>query len=145
MSSKLHALPDPPRNSSLNDEHAAQLLSLIGNSDQFAFETLYQLWSPTLLGIAFRMLGNRSEAEEAMQDSFVKIWHRAADYDPQKSKPFVWCFTLLRSICIDRLRFGNRIKRGNQLTSSISDSISPNRSTMISFYPKTPSKQCAKP
>ncbi len=121
MSSKLHALPDPPRNSSLNDEHAAQLLSLIGNSDQFAFETLYQLWSPTLLGIAYRMLGNRSEAEEAMQDCFVKIWHRAADYDSQKSKPFVWCFTLLRSICIDRLRFDNRLKRGNQLTSSITD------------------------
>jgi RNA polymerase sigma-70 factor, ECF subfamily len=121
MPSNLHALPDPPRNPSLNDEHAVQLLSLIGSGDQFAFETLYQLWSPILLGIAFRMLGNRSEAEEAMQDSFVKIWHRAADYDPQKSKPFVWSFTILRSICIDRLRYGSRLKRATPLISSIND------------------------
>jgi RNA polymerase sigma-70 factor, ECF subfamily len=119
MPSKLHALPDPPHDLSPNDDHAVQLLFLIGSGDHFAFETLYQLWSPILLGIAFRMLGNRSEAEEAMQDSFVKIWHRAADYDPKKSKPFVWSFTLLRSICIDRLRFGSRRKRANQQISSI--------------------------
>lgn len=116
MHPALHALPDLDGDSSRTEERAAQLLAQIGHGDAFAFDTLYSLWSPTLLGIAFRMLGNRSEAEEAMQDSFVKIWHRAADYDPNRSKAFVWCFTILRSTCIDRLRHQHRQKRNTQVT-----------------------------
>jgi RNA polymerase sigma-70 factor (ECF subfamily) len=57
------------------------------------------------------MLKDRQEAEEVMQDTFVKLWHRAIDYDPEKSKPFVWCFTMMRSICMDRIRYLHRQKR----------------------------------
>jgi RNA polymerase sigma-70 factor (ECF subfamily) len=48
------------------------------------------------------MLGDRHEAEEVVQDSFVRIWHRSADYDSVQSPPFVWAFAVLRGLCIDR-------------------------------------------
>lgn len=123
MHPALHALPDLDLDSSRTEERAAQLLAQIGQSDSFAFDTLYALWSPTLLGIAFRMLGNRAEAEEAMQDTFVKIWHRAADFDAAKSKAFVWCFTILRSTCIDRLRHQHRQKRNSQVTQTLDEQV----------------------
>jgi RNA polymerase sigma-70 factor (ECF subfamily) len=111
MRPTLHALPDPENESFQREEDAIGLLYQIGQEDRFALDTLYQLWAPTLLGVALRILHDREEAEEAIQDTFVKIWHRAADYDAQKSKAFVWCFALLRNVCIDKLRFNNRQKR----------------------------------
>jgi RNA polymerase sigma-70 factor, ECF subfamily len=114
MSSALHLLPDPePDTSAPEEEDVAQLLFQIGQQDRRAFERLYSLWAPSLLGVALRILNNREEAEEAMQDTFVKIWHRAEEFDGKKSKPFVWCFTILRSICIDRIRH-RRCKKRDQ-------------------------------
>jgi RNA polymerase sigma-70 factor (ECF subfamily) len=111
MPRALHVLPDIDSVSSHNEEYAVRLLLQISQQDHSALDTLYKIWAPTLLGIAFRMLGSRQEAEEAMQDTFVKLWHRAADYDPAKSKAFVWSFTILRSVCIDHLRYHRRQKR----------------------------------
>lgn len=106
-----YALPDSESASPLREDEASRLIFLIGQQDSFSLNTLYQLWAPSLLGIAIRMLNDREEAEEAMQDTFVKLWHRAAEYDPAKSKPFVWCFTILRTVCIDRIRHQRRQKR----------------------------------
>jgi RNA polymerase sigma-70 factor (ECF subfamily) len=57
------------------------------------------------------MLGDRHEAEEIVQDSFVRMWHRSVDYDPLKSPPFAWAFAVMRGYCIDRLRYRHRVKR----------------------------------
>ncbi len=123
MSPVLHALPDPAdARSSLEEERAVRYLKQIGQGETSALDALYQLWSATFLGIAFRMLGNRGEAEECLQDAFVKIWHQAEDYDPRQCKPFVWCFTILRSICIDRLRHSTRQKRDKNQTCELNES-----------------------
>ena len=57
------------------------------------------------------MLGDRREAEEVVQDTFVRLWQRSAEYDPHQSPPFVWAFAVMRGLCIDRLRFRHRAKR----------------------------------
>lgn len=111
MRPTLHALPDIESSPSQDEEMLADLLFQIGQQDRFALDTLYQLCAPTLLGIAMRMLRDRQEAEEALQDTFVKIWHRAEEYTPAKSKAFVWCFSVLRNICIDKIRHHGRQKR----------------------------------
>jgi RNA polymerase sigma-70 factor (ECF subfamily) len=80
-----------------------------GESD--ALRELYETWSPILLGASVRMLGDRHEAEEVVQDTFVRMWHRAIDYDPLLSPPFTWAFTMMRGYCIDRLRYRHRGKR----------------------------------
>jgi len=90
---------------------AAALIVRMAQQDGSALTELHGLWSPVLLGIACRMLGDRREAEEAVQDTFVRMWHRSVDYDPRQSPPFVWAFAVLRGYCIDRLRYRHRAKR----------------------------------
>lgn len=111
MPRALHVIPDHQSTSSQPEDAAVRLLFLVGKQDRTALQTLYDWWSPALLGIALRILHDREEAEEAMQDTFVKLWHRAVDYDAEKSEPFVWCFTIIRSICMDRIRYLHRQKR----------------------------------
>ncbi len=102
---------DPAGDSALAD-HAARLVVAMGRGEAPALEELYGLWSGPLLGIALRILEDRGAAEEVLQDTFVKLWQRAEDYDPARGQPFVWGFTILRGLCLDRLKHGQRQKRG---------------------------------
>lgn len=101
----------PRRPSEGSSAETAALVARMAREDSSALNELHGLWSPVLLGSACRMLGDRREAEEAVQDTFVRMWHRAADFDPAQSPPFVWAFALLRGYCIDRLRYRHRAKR----------------------------------
>src|SRR5690606_11970371 len=56
---------------------AAALIARMGKEDASALAELHGMWSPVLLGIACRMLGDRREAEEAVQDTFIRMWHRS--------------------------------------------------------------------
>ena len=90
---------------------AAALIDRMARGDGRALTELYGMWSPILLGASVRMLGDRHEAEEIVQDTFVRIWHRSVDYDPSQSPPFAWAFAVMRGYCIDRLRYRHREKR----------------------------------
>lgn len=107
---------------------AVRLIVRMAKSDDSALNELHGLWGPTLLGVACRMLGDRHEAEEVLQDTFVRIWHRSADYDPAQSPPFVWAFAVLRGLCIDRLRFRHREKRDSSRVVPIHLHAPPERS-----------------
>lgn len=91
---------------------ARGLMLRVVQGDERALRELYELWASTLLGIAVRLTGDHREAEEAVQDVFVRIWQRAATYDPAAARPFVWAYAILRGICLDRLRKNGRQKRG---------------------------------
>jgi RNA polymerase sigma-70 factor (ECF subfamily) len=90
---------------------AAALIHRMAMGEGEALTELYAMWSPILLGASVRMLGDRHEAEEIVQDTFVRIWHRSVDYDPLQSPPFAWAFAVMRGYCIDRLRYRHRGKR----------------------------------
>ena len=105
----IHALP-----SGLCEDpsgEAAALIERMAKGDGGALAELHEMWSPALLGISCRMLGERKEAEQVLQDAFVRIWHRSGEFDPHRTPPFVWAFAIVRDYCIDHLRFGNH---GNQ-------------------------------
>lgn len=69
-----------------------------------AFGQLYDATSAKLFGIALRVLGNRTEAEDALQDIYVKIWRNADRYRANGLSPVTWLATVARNHCIDRLR-----------------------------------------
>lgn len=90
---------------------AVALIGRMAKGDEAALAEIHGMWAPVLLGSALRILGDHHEAEEAVQDTFVRIWHRSADYDVLQSPPFAWAFAVLRGYCIDRLRYRHRGKR----------------------------------
>lgn len=85
-----------------------RLLAAVGKGDREAFRDLYSRYSTPLFSLAVRLVGDTGAAEEALQDTFVKIWNHAADYDARKSRPFTWAVTVLRRTCIDYLRKNSR-------------------------------------
>jgi len=85
-----------------------EMIAQIGRRDQGAFGALYDRLSGPLYSLAFKMLGDASDAQDALQEVFVQIWSRASTYDPEKSSVFGWAVLLTRSRAIDRLRARDR-------------------------------------
>jgi RNA polymerase sigma-70 factor (ECF subfamily) len=79
-----------------------------GLGDRAAFSRLYDATSGKLFGICLRVLKDRAAAEDALQDSFVKIWNNAARYSANGLSPMTWLITISRNTAIDRLRAQHR-------------------------------------
>ena len=65
---------------------------------------LYTLTAAKLFGVAVRIVGQREEAEEVLQESFVAVWQRAGDYDAARGSATGWLTTIVRHCAIDHLR-----------------------------------------
>lgn len=88
----------------LNLTEIQNLLIECGKQKQAAFEKLYQQASPRLYGAAMRILQNSELADEALQEAFVHIWHKASEYDPEKGSAFAWMATIVRYRALDIIR-----------------------------------------
>jgi RNA polymerase sigma-70 factor (ECF subfamily) len=82
----------------------AELLSQSALKNQNAFNTLYQLTSAKLYGVALRILRRQDWAEEVLQECYVNIWNHAGDYALAKSAPLTWMTSIVRNRCLDWLR-----------------------------------------
>jgi RNA polymerase sigma-70 factor, ECF subfamily len=85
------------------DELSA-LISRVALADRAAFAALYRATSAKLFGICLRILGNRPEAEDALQEAYVKVWNRAATFAPGGMSPMGWMVSVARNQAIDVLR-----------------------------------------
>lgn len=81
-----------------------RLLQQSGRNDQKAFAELYKRTSSKLFGVCLRMLRDRSEAEEVLQETYATVWRRASSFDASKASAITWLVTLSRNKAIDRLR-----------------------------------------
>ncbi len=82
----------------------ASALARVPSGDRAALQTVYRLTSAKLFGVALRILGERSAAEDVLQDVFVTIWHKAGDFDAGRASPMTWLIAITRNRAIDRLR-----------------------------------------
>ena len=80
------------------------LLQRIAARDTAALAELYDRYSRLLFGLILRILGDRGEAEEILQEAFVRVWTRAATYDARMGGPLPWVVRVARNCAIDRLR-----------------------------------------
>ena len=80
------------------------LLKAIVRQDERALAELYDRYRVILFGLLIRILNSREEAEDVLQEVFLQVWRRAADFDENRGRPFTWLVTLARSRGIDRLR-----------------------------------------
>ena len=79
-------------------------ISRVALGDRAAFDALYNATSAKLFGVCLRVLNNRTDAEDVMQEAFVKIWHNANRYMSNGLSPMTWLITIARNASIDRLR-----------------------------------------
>lgn len=85
-------------------EDDVELLKAIAARDEAALAQLYDRYRVILFGLLMRILNNREEAEDVLQEVFLQVWRKAADFDENRGRPFTWLVTLARSRGIDRLR-----------------------------------------
>ena len=89
----------------------AAALARTGAGDRAALRIVYQDTSAKLFGVLLRILKNRSEAEDVLQDVYVTVWRRAATFDPGRASPITWLVAIARNRAIDRLRSGTGSRR----------------------------------
>ncbi len=85
-------------------DHDVELLKAVAARDEAALGQLYDRYRLILFSVLVRILNNREEAEDVLQEVFLQVWRRAADFDANRGRPFTWLVTLARSRGIDRLR-----------------------------------------
>lgn len=83
---------------------AAALLPAIARGDISAFETLYDRHSSTIYALLLRILANADDAQEVLQETFVKAWTSAKMFDAVRGSEVAWLISIARSRGIDRLR-----------------------------------------
>lgn len=87
------------------------MIARVALGDRAAFGALYDATSAKLFGICLRVLDNRAEAEDALQEIYVKVWHNAGRYQVNGLSPMTWLITIARNHAIDRLRMRRRAER----------------------------------
>lgn len=80
-----------------------EIILKVKKGDQSAFRKLVELHQQYAFNLAFRILCNDEEARDIVQESFIKIWQKIADYNP-KIKFTTWMFKIVTNSAIDRLR-----------------------------------------
>lgn len=79
-------------------------LARVAAGDRAALRIVYQDTSAKLFGVCLRILHDRTEAEDVLQDVYVTVWGKAAAFDPGRASPITWLVTIARNRAIDRLR-----------------------------------------
>src|SRR5919204_1149867 len=85
----------------------AELLRRIAERDVDAFDLLYQRYARAVYGLALRRLGDRSRAEDALQETFAAVWRSAKSYRPERGPGAPWLYAVARNAVVDRARARN--------------------------------------
>jgi len=94
---------DVPEDGTARDA-VADLLVGIADGDQASFAELYDLLSPRVFGLILRVLVNRSQSEEVLQEVFLEIWQSAGRFAPNKGQGRTWVMTIAHRRAVDRVR-----------------------------------------
>lgn len=94
---------DVPEDGTAHDA-VADLLVDIASGDQGAFARLYDLLSPRVFGLILRVLVNRSQSEEVLQEVFLEIWQSADRFAPNRGQGRSWVMTIAHRRAVDRVR-----------------------------------------
>jgi RNA polymerase sigma-70 factor (ECF subfamily) len=95
---------DVPEDGADSVDHAGELLLRVADGDQAAFARLYDMLSPRAFGLILRVLVDRSQSEEVLQEVFLEIWQSAARFAPNKGQGRSWVLTIAHRRAVDRVR-----------------------------------------
>jgi len=81
-----------------------KLIKELLKKDDKSFTLLYDNYSKSLYGVIFNLIKNREEAEDILQEVFVKIWNNIETYNESKGRLYTWMLNIARNSTIDKLR-----------------------------------------
>jgi len=117
-----------------------ELVAKVAKGDERAFLVLYDRYASRVHALTLRILGESMLAEEATQDTFLKLWSRAHQYLTERGSLLVWLLTIARRTALDRLRLeGRRLCCPIQKTPIQCGDPLP---TKIRFLPKRAGEAC---
>lgn len=85
-------------------KHLAAAIRRVAGGDRAALRLVYDATAAKLFGVCLRILNDRSEAEDVLQDVYLNIWRKAAAFDETRASPITWLVAIARNRAIDRLR-----------------------------------------
>lgn len=88
----------------MQDSADAALLCAIAQGQDAALGRLVARHGPGLTAVATRYLGSHSDAEDIVQETFLRVWQNASRFDPTRAKASTWIYAIAIRLCIDRLR-----------------------------------------
>jgi RNA polymerase sigma-70 factor, ECF subfamily len=111
--------PSPDR--SAHNLEDARLMQRVARGDRSAFAQIHDRFSRPLFATALRILNDSAEAEDVLQEVFLSLWEKSADFNQQRGSAFSWAVTLTRNRSIDRIRM--RQRRGVLLSQSVPEDL----------------------
>ena len=87
-----------------NRELDRELIDQVKQGDKTAFKEIYSRFSQVTYNLALRILRDKEDAEEVVQEIFLQVWNKAYSYDPDRGAVSTWVLNIARSRSIDKLR-----------------------------------------
>ena len=94
-----------------NASSEVQLLRRVARGESEAFAPLYDRLAPRAYGLALRMAGDASAAQDAVQEAFLRVWLRARSFDASRGSVCAWVLGIVRNAVLDQLRSGGAHER----------------------------------
>jgi RNA polymerase sigma-70 factor, ECF subfamily len=88
----------------VTDDKIAALIVQIAQKDRAAFAVMYGLTRDVLFGVLLRILRDRLDAEDALQEVYARVWLRAESFVPARGTGMTWLITIARNFAIDQRR-----------------------------------------
>ncbi|WP_457099259.1 ECF RNA polymerase sigma factor SigK [Microbacterium sp. P5_E9] len=95
---------DVPEDGTEQVDHVGALLVRVAGGDQSAFADLYDMLSPRVFGLILRVLIDRAQSEEVLQEVFLELWQSAGRFAPNKGQGRSWVFMIAHRRAVDRVR-----------------------------------------
>jgi RNA polymerase sigma-70 factor, ECF subfamily len=95
---------DVPDDGSGSVDHVGELIQRVAGGDQNAFARLYDMLSPRVFGLILRVLVDRAQSEEVLQEVFLEVWQSAARFVPNRGQGRSWVLTMAHRRAVDRVR-----------------------------------------
>lgn len=99
----------------------ADLIRQMADGDQAAFARFYDRYAPLVFALIVRIVRERAEAADVLQEVFWEAWRGASGYDPERGSPEAWLVTRARSRAIDRVRALRR--RGETFAAPVDEAL----------------------
>ena len=103
----------------MSDSLELKIVQLLEKGDSTAINLLYENYADSLYGVILKVINDEELAQDALQETFVKVWKNSKKYDSKKAKLFTWLYRIAKNTAIDKLRsYNNRFDKEVQIDKS---------------------------